>query len=124
MIIPVFIYDHSKGIGEGEAFRYASAAFVYRLLEIFTPPPHSLISAYKESYLHGRFQQACAIKLYPKKFSTTTCIAIESTNTYHELFVEIEILAKYTIYIIDAYRLSRYHDAVAVRAKTDSNDAH
>lgn len=64
-----------------------------------------------------------AIKSFLKQFSTT-CIAIESTNTYHELFVELAILAKHTLYIIDAYRLSRYRDAVGVRAKTDINDAH
>ena len=65
-----------------------------------------------------------AIKRFLKQLSTTTCIAIESTNTYHELFVELAIASKHTIYMIDAYRLSRYRDAVGVRAKTDVNDAH
>lgn len=65
-----------------------------------------------------------AIKSYLKQLRTTTCISIESTNTYHELFVELAFLAKHTIYIVDAYRLSRYRDAVGIRAKTDTNDAH
>lgn len=65
-----------------------------------------------------------AIRNYLKQLSTTASIAIESTNTYHELFIEQALLAKHTIYLIDAYRLSRYRDAVGVRAKTDANDAH
>ena len=32
-------------------------------------------------------------------------------------------MAKHTVYVIDANRLSRYRDAVGVRAKTDKNDA-
>jgi transposase len=65
-----------------------------------------------------------SIKSFLKQVSKTTCIAIESTNTYHELFVELAIAAKHAIYMIDGYRLSRYRDAVGVRAKTDVNDAH
>ena len=65
-----------------------------------------------------------AINHFLKQLYTTTCISIESTNTYHELFVEKAICAKHTVYVIDAYRLSRYRDAVGVRAKTDVNDAH
>ena len=37
--------------------------------------------------------------------------------------VELAIAAKHTVYVVDAYRLSRYRDAVGVRAKTDENDA-
>lgn len=65
-----------------------------------------------------------AIKLFLKQLDSTTCIAIESTNTYHELFVEQALVSKHTVYLVDAYRLSRYRDAVGVRAKTDNNDAH
>lgn len=65
-----------------------------------------------------------AIKRFLKQLSTTSCISIESTNTYHELFVELAIIDKHTVYLIDAYRLSRYRDAVGVRAKTDASDAH
>ena len=46
------------------------------------------------------------IKSYLKQLSITTCISIESTNTYHELFVEHALLAKHTIYLIDAYRIT------------------
>ena len=65
-----------------------------------------------------------AIKRFLKQLPSITCISIESTNTYHELFVELAILDKHTVYMIDAYRLSRYRDAVGVRAKTDVSDAH
>lgn len=52
-----------------------------------------------------------AINRFLKQLSTTTSISIESTNTYHELFVELAIIDKHTVYIVDAYRLSRYRDA-------------
>lgn len=65
-----------------------------------------------------------AIKIFLKQFSETTCIAVESTSTYHELFIELAMAYEHTIYLVDAYRLSRYRDAVGVRAKTDISDAH
>jgi len=49
-----------------------------------------------------------AIKRFLKQLSTTTCISIESTNTYHELFVELAIADKHTVYMIDAYRLGSF----------------
>lgn len=64
-----------------------------------------------------------AIKAFLKQLSGPSTFAVESTNTYHELLVEMAIVAKHTVYLIDAYRLSRYRDAVGVRAKTDANDA-
>jgi len=67
--------------------------------------------------------QQQAIRTFLKSLPDSCAIAIESTNTYHELMVELAIVAKHTVYVIDAYRLSRYRDAVGVRAKTDANDA-
>lgn len=64
-----------------------------------------------------------SIKAFLKVISTPCSIAIESTNTYHELMVELAIAANHTVFVVDAYRLSRYRDAVGVRAKTDENDA-
>ena len=60
-----------------------------------------------------------AIKAFIKSISTPCNFAIESTNTYHELMVELAIAAKHTVFVIDAYRLSRYRDAVGVRVNTD-----
>ena len=64
-----------------------------------------------------------AIKTFLKQLSGSSIFAIESTNTYHELLVETAIADKHIVYLVDAYRLSRYRDAVGVRAKTDANDA-
>ena len=64
-----------------------------------------------------------SIKAFLKTIPTSSSFAIESTNTYHELIVELAIALKHTVFVVDAYRLSRYRDAVGVRAKTDENDA-
>ena len=50
-------------------------------------------------------------------------IAVEATNRYHERFVERADAQGHWIYVIDAFRLSRYRDAVGHRAKTDRCDA-
>ena len=50
-------------------------------------------------------------------------IAIEATNRYHELFIERAHTQGHRIYVIDAFRLSRYRDAIGHRAKTDRHDA-
>ncbi len=50
-------------------------------------------------------------------------IAIEATNTYHERFVELAIKAGHTVYLVDAYRLRHYREAIGQRAKTDPCDA-
>ena len=50
-------------------------------------------------------------------------IAIEATNCYHELFIERAHAQGHRVYVIDAFRLSRYRDAVGHRAKTDRCDA-
>jgi len=50
-------------------------------------------------------------------------IAIEATNRYHELFIERAFALGHRIFVIDAFKLSRYRDAVGHRAKTDRHDA-
>ena len=50
-------------------------------------------------------------------------IAVEATSSYHEAFVEQAHAAGHAVYVVDAFRLSRYRDAVGERAKTDRNDA-
>ena len=64
-----------------------------------------------------------SIKSFLKHLSSDSILAVESTNTYHERLVETAVAAGLTVYLIDAYRLSRYREAVGVRAKTDANDA-
>jgi transposase len=50
-------------------------------------------------------------------------IAIEPTNRYHIYFLQQALKSNCTIYLVDAYRVSRYRDAIGVRAKTDMGDA-
>ena len=50
-------------------------------------------------------------------------IAVEATNRYHERLIEQAHAQGHRIYVIDAFRLSRYRDAVGHRAKTDRCDA-
>ena len=50
-------------------------------------------------------------------------IAIEATNIYHDLFIEGAHEQGHRVYVIDAFKLSRYRDAVGHRAKTDAHDA-
>ncbi len=57
------------------------------------------------------------------QFVGPVAIAVEATNTYHELLVELALTRGFTVYLIDGYRLEKYREAVAVRAKTDPNDA-
>jgi len=64
-----------------------------------------------------------SIKAFLKQLSSVSTLAVESTSTYHELLVETAVAAGHTVYLVDAYRLSRYREAVGVRAKTDANDA-
>lgn len=64
-----------------------------------------------------------SINDYVKSLNRPHSIAIEATNRYHELFIQYALAAGHTVYVLDAYRVSRYRDAVGVRAKTDANDA-
>lgn len=50
-------------------------------------------------------------------------IAVEATNTYHLTLLEEACRRGHTLYVVDAYRLSRYRDSVGGRAKTDRTDA-
>ena len=50
-------------------------------------------------------------------------VAVEATNRYHELFIEQAHARGHRIFIVDAFRLSRYREAVGHRAKTDRCDA-
>jgi transposase len=50
-------------------------------------------------------------------------VAVESTNRYHMKVVEAALACGHTVYLVDPFRLSRYRDAVGVRAKTDVTDA-
>lgn len=56
-------------------------------------------------------------------FTEPVVIALEATNTFHELIMDQALQRGYTVYLIDGYRLNKYREAVGVRAKNDCNDA-
>lgn len=50
-------------------------------------------------------------------------IAVEATNTYHELIVECALKKGLTVYLISGYQLKHYAEAVDERMRTDRIDA-
>ena len=64
-----------------------------------------------------------ALRRYFRSLAGPVKVAVEPTQRYHLLVIEAAELAGHVVYLVDAYRLSRYRDAVGVRAKTDQADA-
>jgi transposase len=64
-----------------------------------------------------------AIGVWLRDLSGPVQVAVEATNCYHELFIERAHEQGHRVYVIDAFKLSRYRDAVGHRAKTDCHDA-
>ena len=64
-----------------------------------------------------------SIKAFFKQLTTTYRIAIEPTSTYHEGFIYQALARDHVVYLVNPFKLSRYRDAVGVRAKTDTADA-
>jgi transposase len=64
-----------------------------------------------------------AIRAFLKSLPSAIPIAVEATNVYHELFVRLALAASHRVYLVDAYRVSRYREAVGERVKTDTVDA-
>ena len=58
------------------------------------------------------------VRRYP-----TAALAIESTNTYHRLLVEIALAHGLTVYLINGYQLSRYAESLNIRMRNDRIDA-
>jgi transposase len=50
-------------------------------------------------------------------------LAVESTNTYHELLIELALEQGLTVYLISGYQLSRYAESLNVRMRNDRVDA-
>ncbi|MCP4302967.1 MAG: IS110 family transposase, partial [Gammaproteobacteria bacterium] len=50
-------------------------------------------------------------------------LSVEATNSFHELFIARAHANGHHVYVVDAFKLSRYRDAVGHRAKTDRRDA-
>ena len=67
--------------------------------------------------------QIAALRRYFRSLTGPVKVALEPTHRYHLSVIEAAELAGHAVYLVDAYRLSRYRDAVGVRAKTDQADA-
>ncbi len=73
---------------------------------------------------HQRIDNTDAdIRAYFDRQASHMQIAIEPTNRYHIRFMQHALAAGHHVYLVDAYKLSRYRDAIGVRAKTDIADA-
>ncbi len=55
--------------------------------------------------------------------ASPVAIALEATSTFHLEFALRAHKAGHTVYLLDGYRLSRYRDSIAQRAKNDAADA-
>jgi transposase len=64
-----------------------------------------------------------ALRRFFKQLTGVVRIAVEPTHRYHLGVVEAAMAEGHTVYLVDAYRLSKYREAVGVRAKTDKADA-
>jgi len=64
-----------------------------------------------------------AIQQFLDSLTGPVVIAIEATNTFHEALIDHAVQRGHTLYLVDGYRLSKYRDAVGMRAKTDKTDA-
>ena len=81
------------------------------------------IHHYSTQHLEHIDNTASSIEAFLQRCPGPLCIGIEATNCFHECFVEAAYKAGHLVYVLDAKRLSRYRDAVGVRAKTDPGDA-
>jgi transposase len=66
---------------------------------------------------------ATAIRGYLRSLPGPVRFAIEPTGNYHLSFTEVALSARYRVYLVNPYRLSKYREAIGVRAKTDECDA-
>ncbi len=63
------------------------------------------------------------LRLFLQQLHGEVRLAVEPTNRYHLLIVQLALKAGHTVYLLNPYRLSRYREGVGVRAKTDPLDA-
>jgi len=64
-----------------------------------------------------------SIKAWLKTLPAGSALAIEATSTYHIEMAEQAHAAGFAVYVVDGFRLSKYRESIAVRAKTDAQDA-
>ncbi|KNX75681.1 transposase [Pseudomonas sp. 250J] len=64
-----------------------------------------------------------SIKAWLKTLPAGSALAIEATSTYHMEMAEQAHAAGFAVYVVDGFRLAKYRESIAVRAKTDAQDA-
>jgi transposase len=67
--------------------------------------------------------RAADLKRFFRQLTGPVEIAVESTHSYHQAVMVAALGCGHTVYLVDGYKLSRYREAVGVRAKTDVKDA-
>jgi len=63
------------------------------------------------------------VRRYLRSLAGPMAIAIEATGGYHLAMLEAALSCGHAVYLVNPYRLSKYREAVGVRAKTDESDA-
>jgi transposase len=64
-----------------------------------------------------------SVRRYLRSLAGPMAIAIEATGAYHLLMMEAALSSGHKVYLVNPYQLSKYREAVGVRAKTDESDA-
>lgn len=64
-----------------------------------------------------------AIRTWANGLSLESAVGLEPTGRYHRPVVRELFSRGLTVYLLDPFRLKRYHDSVKPRAKTDKLDA-
>ena len=64
-----------------------------------------------------------AIEQWLDRFQIPIRIAIEPTNSYHELVTQATHARGHQVYLIDPHRLAHYRAGVGQRVKADRQDA-
>lgn len=64
------------------------------------------------------------LKRFLKNLPADSLLAVEATNTYHQLIVELAHARGLGVYVLNPRTLSHYANSIGLRAKTDPTDAH
>jgi transposase len=64
-----------------------------------------------------------ASRSWLKQLPASCCIGVESTGSYHQVFVRLAMAAGHIVYLLNTRDLSHYARALGRRAKTDQLDA-
>jgi len=75
------------------------------------------------SGVHTLNNERRAIRTWLRSRSPGSSLALEATSHYHRLLARMAHEAGLQVFLLDAFKLSRYRDSIGGRAKTDDSDA-